>query len=1203
MTLSHVLAAFQDSSCIADFLACAKAERQIAVVDLPAAARPAVIAAAAQAIGKPTLILTARDDRAERLTGALTELLPQSRAVQQWPGPDALPYEQLPFDLAVSTQRVAILDRFVADGADTPPVVVASVRGLSHLVMPPAKLREHRQVLRVGDRFDAQSFMSWATNLGYQVTPLVQEPGTVARRGGIIDIYPPAASDPIRIDLFGDEIESIRLFDPTSQRSRDRLEQITLLPPFELPLWRLTEAALAVEQLDRSNLRPEVEGEWRRMLDRMAAGLPPASLDLFAPFLLTERATLLDYLPPDGLVILDEPAAIRLAARQLEEHAAELVEGFEANGELPPGLPRPFAEWSALEDGLLQRHWLTLGLETEKFAAESTSLTCIAEAPLFAGRLARLTEEVGAMLRDGWRIVLATDQVDRLTEVFEERDIFPRRDKRRERTEIAPLLPGTLEIVASDLDAGWMISSDKLLVLSDLEIFGFHKQTRRGGRRSRADNLAFATSLTPGEYVVHIDHGIARFRGLVRVETNGVEREYLLLEYAKGDKLYVPVDQSDRVTRYGGGGVEPTVTRLGSGEWLRTKRRVRRAVREMAFELVQLYAARETVQGHAFGPDTAWDIELAESFPYTETPDQLRAINEVKADMESPKPMDRLVCGDVGFGKTEVALRAAFKAVNGGKQVAVLVPTTVLALQHLSTFTQRLAPFPVRIEMLSRLRTPREQREVIKGLADGSVDIVIGTHRLIQKDVRFKDLGLLIIDEEQRFGVRHKEALKQLRTEVDVLTMSATPIPRTLHMALSGIRDISVIDTPPQARLPIRTFVTAASDELIREAILREIDRGGQVYVVHNRVHSIGRLAHRLRELVPEARFGVGHGQMDEEVLEEVILGFVRHEFDVLICTTIIESGVDIPNVNTIIIDNADTLGLTQLYQLRGRVGRGTNRAYAYLIYKPGKVLTPEAQARLEAIQEATELGAGLRIAMRDMEIRGAGNILGAEQSGHIAEVGYDLYVRLLSQAVEEIKHGRPITEPGAIQLDLPITALIPASYIADVELRLATYRQIAAVNSRAELEEMRQELEDRFGPIPDEVEHLLALIAVRIRCSDLGIESVVEREREIVIRPVETQRLDSRRLTSKIGRALKLTPHSVRIRLPDLEIPWLEALDTVLDAIEVARPLSRPPSPDGGGHSKPRPTPQRKSRVVTRVDGHRRKPAKPAAPAGSHKR
>ncbi|MGH2535518.1 MAG: transcription-repair coupling factor [Thermomicrobiales bacterium] len=1153
MSLSNLLAPICETPGVADVLRkIEQGTRAIPVSDLPTSARPALIAAVLSSTSRPTFVVTTRQDRADSLCAAINEYLPRNRYAALWPSPDGLPYEQLPFDLDVSTRRVALLDRLTHGERSHPTPVVVSARGLIQILMPPADLEAHARVLRTGDRLDVDSLLSWATLQGYAITPLVQEPGTIARRGGIVDIFPPAAEHPIRVDLFGDEIESIRAFNPSSQRSEQRLASVRLLPPTELPLWRLPEAARAIATLERSGLRAEVAAEWERMIEKMESGATPASVDLFAPYLLDIPTTLLDYLPSAGLLIVDEPSSVRLAGTQLEAQAIELVAGFVANGELPPGLELPVAAWSAIDRDMTRRQRLIVGQATAGSRAEPVSLADVIDAPVYAGRLARMIEDVGERLDGGWRVVMATDQVDRITDLFEEQDIFPRKDLRRDHAEPAPLDPGALDIRASDLDGGWMIPSARTMVLSDLELFGFRKQTRRGVQRSLADNLAFATSLTPGEFVVHVDYGIAKFLGLTRIEHGGVEREYLWLEYAKGDKLYVPVDQSDRVARYGSGGVDPVVTRLGTGEWARVKRNVRRAVREMAFELVQLYATRETNEGFAFPEDSTWDLELAESFPYAETPDQRRAIDDVRSDLETARPMDRLVCGDVGFGKTEVALRSAFKAVNAGKQVAVLVPTTVLALQHFATFTQRLAPFPVRVEMLSRLRSRQEQRAVVAGLADGTVDVVIGTHRLVQRDVKFKNLGLVVIDEEQRFGVRHKEFLKQIRAEVDVMTMSATPIPRTLHMSLAGIRDISVIDTAPRARLPIRTFVTAFSDNLVREVILREMDRGGQVFVVHNRVHSIDQLAHRLRILVPEARFGVGHGQMAEDVLEEVILSFVRHDYDVLISTTIIESGVDIPNVNTIIIDNADTLGLTQLYQLRGRVGRSTNRAYAYLLYRPGKLLTAEARERLEAIQEATELGAGMRIAMRDMEIRGAGNILGAEQSGHIAAIGYDLYIRLLSQAVDEIKQGKPIAEEGAVLLDLPLTALIPADYVEDMELRLATYRRVAAVTTPGDLNDMRQELEDRFGPIPDEVEHLLALIAVRIRCVELGIESVVEREREIVIRPVDTRQMQTSRLARHLGKAIRFTPNSIRLRLPELSVPWQQALDAVLDAVEL---------------------------------------------------
>ena len=876
------------------------------------------------------------------------------------------------------------------------------------------------------------------------------------------------------------------------------------------------------------------------------------SIDLFAGYLVPEKTTLIDYLPAEALVILDQPDALTRVARQVDSQARDLSRTFRDSGELPAGLTLPFTPSRKVLNGLSARTPIRLGA-SEADDKRAISASTITAPPVFSGNLSLLTTTLSDQISDAWAIALATDQVDRISDIVVEKGVHPRLVKSGPERPSAPLLPGTVEIHPSDLMSGWMWPEGKLAVWTDFEIFGFRKQPRRTGKRTSSERRSFAESLEAGEFVVHIDHGVARFTGLVRMETGGIEREYLLLEYERGDKLYVPVDQSDRVSRYSGGGLNPALNRLGSGEWVRTKRKVKQAVREMAFELIQLYAYRESGEGIAFPPDTRWDMELAESFPYAETIDQAKAINSVTADMESVRPMDRLVCGDVGFGKTEIAIRAAFKAVNAGRQVAIQVPTTVLALQHFTTFRERLAAFPVRVEMLSRLRGRKEQEAILAGLRDGAVDIVIGTHRLVQKDVAFKNLGLAVIDEEQRFGVRHKEFLKQLRTEVDVLTMSATPIPRTLHLSLSGIRDISMIETAPQDRLPIRTFVTAYTDQLIREVILREIDRGGQVFVVHNRVHDIDRLANRLRKAVPEARFGIGHGQMDENVLEEVMLGFVRRDFDVLIATTIIESGVDIPNVNTIIIDNADTLGLTQLYQLRGRVGRSNHRAYAYLLHQPHKRLSIEALERLETIQEATELGAGLRVAMRDLEIRGAGNMLGAEQSGHIATVGYELYVRLLSQAIEEVRSGRPALEQGPVTLDLPLSALIPDDYVSDTELRLNLYRQIAGVETLEQSAGLEDELRDRFGDFPDEVEHLFALISLRIRSAALGIDSVVERDREIVIRPVHTSRVDRRRLESKLGAAIKVTPNSLRLKLLELTIPWQEALEFTLSEAETA--------------------------------------------------
>jgi transcription-repair coupling factor (superfamily II helicase) len=1152
MTLAHLIPVLRNTDQLQTVGKAIEQGESIALFDLPSSARAPVLAAIAGKQRRVVLVLSSREDRTRELYGNLQEFLPADHPLLHWPAPEGVPWDRLPRDAHASGRRVAILSAIADAAPDIPLTVVSSVAGLMHSVLDREALLERRRILRRNSRIDERELLLWARESGYEVVPLVTAPGQVARRGGIVDIFGPGSLDPIRIDLFGDEIESIRKFNAANQRTFERLDEIALLPAAELDVWNLPGAVGEFRKLPFEPLRPEVLQELEMTLDRAAAGALPASFDIFVPWLPDAKSTLADHLPREALVVVDDPDAVELAARQRHAHAAETLDAAVQSGELPPGLPPAIATWRSLRQRLRSRQVVYTGSSGAGAGTSEFSLASFGTAPLFAGRQAEMIRDIRERLSEGWRITIATDQSERLTHALESADCYPRRLKGATGTP-AELQPGSVEVLHSDLDGGWTEASSRTLVLTDLEIFGFHKRIRRSAERSRDIASLDPQALTSGEHVVHVDHGIARFAGLTRVEMGGVEREYLLLEFARGDKLYVPVEQAHRVSRYSAGGLSPELSKLGSGEWVRAKRRVRRAVREMAFELLSLYARREAVDGFQYSPDTQWDLELAESFPYAETPDQQRAIDDVRADMESDRPMDRLIAGDVGFGKTEVAIRAAFKAVNAGKQVAVLVPTTVLALQHLTTFTQRLAGYPVQIEMLSRLRSPKEQRAVLEGLKDGSVDIVIGTHRLVQSDVSFRDLGLVVIDEEQRFGVRHKEFLKQLRTEVDFITMSATPIPRTLHSALAGIRDISIIDTPPQARLPVRTFVTGSDDHLIREVILRELDRGGQVFVVHNRVATIGKVAAGIQQLVPEARVGIGHGQMEEHVLEQVMIDFIDREFDVLVCTTIIESGVDIPNANTIVIDNADTLGLTQLYQLRGRVGRGSNRAYAYLLYRPRKPLSVEAEARLEAIQEATELGAGMRVAMRDMEIRGAGNILGAEQSGHIADVGYELYLRLLSQAVEEIRAGKPVQEQAPVTLDLPLTALIPASYIPDVELRLSIYRTIAAVARPWEVQQVREELVDRFGDIPEEVERLFSLISLRLKSEALGIESIVEREREIVLRPVDTSVVDRQRIHAKLGPSVKFTPQSIRIRLPDLEIPWATALDTVIDAIEAA--------------------------------------------------
>jgi transcription-repair coupling factor (superfamily II helicase) len=768
---------------------------------------------------------------------------------------------------------------------------------------------------------------------------------------------------------------------------------------------------------------------------------------------------------------------------------------------------------------------------------------------------------VHAAIRAGKRAVIVSQQSARLAELFQAEGVAASPVERIE----APPPPGSVSLVHGSLAHGWSLDlgGGALVLATDAEVFGFTKQ-RRNVRQRMGGREAFLAALTPGDYVVHIEHGIARFAGLVRRKApdTGVEREYLELRYAESDRLFVPTEQVDRVDRYvGPSDHTPSLTRLGSGEWVRTKERVRRAVTDLAQELLTLYAARELKPGHAFGEDTPWQQEMEAAFSYVETADQLSALGEIKRDMEQPRPMDRIVIGDVGYGKTELAIRAAFKAVMDGKQVGVLVPTTVLAQQHFQTFTERVSGFPVRVDVLSRFRSDAEQKTILADLAEGKIDVLIGTHRILQRDVVFKDLGLVIVDEEQRFGVGHKERLKHLRAEVDVLTLSATPIPRTLHMSLTGIRDMSTIETAPEERLPVKTFVTEWDERLIREAILRELDRGGQVYFVHNRVHNIELIARWLRDLVPEAELCIGHGQMPEETLEKNMLAFQRGACDVLLCTTIIESGLDIPNVNTIIINQADRLGLSQLYQLRGRVGRGAHRAYAYLLYDRNHALSETAQKRLQAIFEATELGAGFQIALRDLEIRGAGNLLGSEQSGHIGAVGYELYAKMLGEAVERMRalqRGEAPPPPTAppVTVDLPITAHIPEAFIPDINLRLSLYQRLGETHDVAGVEDALAEIRDRFGEPPPALKNLLEIIRIKAYARRIGLTSVTLEDGVVVLRaprPIPHRE----RLHGAFGEDVQVGSTQVRIAQRG---DWRTTLVRVLERLD---PDYAPPTPD----------------------------------------
>ena len=899
---------------------------------------------------------------------------------------------------------------------------------------------------------------------------------------------------------------------------------------------------------------------------------------------LFNHGSLLDYFPEHGLLVMCWPSEILEAAEENDQRAQQLRRVKERRGELPLNFPSPHLQWDELEPRIA-RVGKRLDVESwggDHLVPRDTHILPFTSTPAFLGKLDSFAEETAEMAMEEYMVVAVTSHSRRLGEILAEHGVTADLPMSLEKAPAG----GSVTVLQSrgpGLSDGFIlrVNGQRLAVFSDAEIFGVTKQ-RRPTRRAAARREAFLEELSPGDYVVHVEHGIARFVGTGPMSDDKDGTEYLILQYAQGDKLYVPMEHLDRVTSYVAPmDHPPSLTRLGTQEWRRTKERVARSTREMAAELLSLYAARELAEGHSFAQDPPWQAELETSFPYEETPDQLAAIGEVKTDMESSRPMDRLVCGDVGYGKTEIALRAAFKAVMDGRQVAILVPTTVLAQQHYATFSQRLSAYPVAIEVLSRFRTEGEQRQITEGLASGRIDMCIGTHRLIQKDVRFKDLGLVVIDEEQRFGVAHKERLKRMRREVDVLTMTATPIPRTLHMSLAGVRDMSTMETPPEERLPIKTYISEFSDELIREAILRELDRQGQVYFLHNRVHSIEYMAIYLRQLVPEARVGVAHGQMPEGELERAMIEFADGKMDVLACTTIIESGLDIPNVNTLIVNRADTFGLAQLYQLRGRVGRSARRAYAYLLAPRTQSLSEAAQKRLKAMLAATELGAGFRIAMKDLEIRGAGNILGAEQSGYIHAVGFDLYTRLLSSAVEELRAMRATTIPTeqeegpdagalasaivpgglsghqelgtalsdglAVAVDLGIPASVPQDYVEDLPTRLGIYQRLVRLAELSDADELADELRDRFGPLPWQAQNLLYVVRLKLRSQRAGVESITREGQRIVLQLKDEVGGARRALQRDLGAGVVVGNAQIRLELDQLPDGWEERLvDTV---------------------------------------------------------
>jgi transcription-repair coupling factor (superfamily II helicase) len=1068
--------------------------------------RSSIIAALHKGLNLPVLVIVSQPENAKRLYDELQTWCPISALLQYFPEIDFLAGEYSATDTFAVTERLRTLSSLTscrdisADGQS--PLIVSSALAVVNRTLPRDGFIASCRVLNVRTNIDPLQLVKEWQDMGYESENIVEVPGTMSRRGGIVDVFSPDSELPARIEFVGNEVESIRLFDPKTQRSLQLVTSVTIVPAKES--------------------QQHISGD-----------------------------TILDYLPERSLLITDDLDELKAVIDKLDYEAEEFRQMKIQRGETVPNLP--ILSWPDFEIGIRK---IGRRLTLCSWNIDSSDKDCLQSLPLapvpsYGGRLVAFSEGLREMLKENCRIVVVSQQTNRLAELLEEQDIPASQVLQVE--QVPPLKSVTL--VQGSLAEGWDIR-DICTLFTDNEIFGFVKQRRLFKKRPVRHHW-FVSGLTPGDYIVHIEHGIAKFAGLTKMLSEDIEREYLVLEYAAGDRLYVPTDQVDRVSRYVGAGDQlPTLSRLGTHEWARTKQRIKESVANIARELLSLYAAREVVPGFAFSPDNLWQQELESSFPYVETTDQSEAVYAVKSDMEKPEPMDRLVCGDVGYGKTEVALRAAFKSVLDGKQVALLVPTTVLAQQHFTTFRDRLQSFPLRVEMLSRFCTEKEQASIIEGLAAGTVDICIGTHRLLQKDVVFKDLGLMIIDEEQRFGVIHKEHFKKLRREIDILTLSATPIPRTLHMSLAGIRDMSTIETPPEERLPIKTYVGAYDERVIREAILCELERNGQVFFVHNRVHSIAMVANKLSSLVPEGRICIAHGQMPEGELESVMTDFVNHRSDILVTTTIIESGLDMPNVNTLIVDQADKLGLTQLYQLRGRVGRGSNNAYAYFFFDRGKQLTPEARKRLKTISEATELGAGFAIAMKDLEIRGAGNLLGVEQSGYIAAVGFDLYCRLLAEAVEDVKQGkaeedgRKMLQTPVPTLALPLTAYIPEEYVSDLSTRLNFYQRLAATKQVQEIEGIALELSDRFGPMPKVVRNLLYVVEIKQLAAAAMVKSISAEDRQVVLNFDGTREINRLSLTQDFKYGVKVSSSRIKLDIKMLGDRWRDVLREVLQKI-----------------------------------------------------
>ncbi|NJC87051.1 MAG: transcription-repair coupling factor [Desulfuromonas sp.] len=1065
----------------------------------------AYLAAGLLAAGEPKLAVLAPDQAAaQQFCEALAFYHGRPDEVALFPGWELDPYSPLSPHPDVEAQRLATLTALAAGRLRA---VVTTVRAVQQRLIPRAVLENLHLVLQAGREYPRDELLAKLLSLGYQRVPLVEERGSFAVRGDLVDLFPPAFSSPVRLAFFGDELEELRPFEAITQRTgNERLTSLELSPAREMVLageHLATYCARVRARCDELELPRSVR---EALLSEAREGLLAPGREQLLPFNYPGLDTLFDYLGRVRWLVLDPPAVasaadeLALLVREGERRQQERGEAFAPAIDFylsPEELETRLGCNPRLDLAALQVYRLDDDFPLFRVPVQGNG-DLRPDHPSHDGTLGYLVARLRDWREDGWRVLLVCHQegqAERLRDLLE-----PSGLPLRWAPELAAgtATPPGLTITVGNITDGFRLIEEKLAVITDDEIFGprVHRRTRRRDRRVFESSLA---DLRPGHHVVHADYGIARYHGLLHLAAGGTEGDFLHLEFAGDDRLYLPVERIEKVQKYVADGGEPRLDKMGSGSWEKAKLKARAAVEELARDLLHIQARRQLTEGFRYTPPDRLYREFEAAFPYEETPDQLEAIEAVLNDLQSGKPVDRLICGDVGYGKTEVAIRAAFKVVLDGRQVAVLVPTTVLARQHLETFRQRLADFPVTIEMVSRFRTPAEQKAILARTAEGKVDILIGTHRLLQADVRFKDLGLVVVDEEQRFGVAHKERLKKLRAEVDLLTLTATPIPRTLHLSLTGIRDLSIIDTAPVDRQAIRTYVTRFDDDLVRDAILRELKRGGQVYFVHNRVQTIDAMAEFLRTLLPNVRIGVGHGQMNETVLEKAMLDFIEGRIDLLLCTAIIENGLDIARANTIIIDRADTFGLAQLYQLRGRVGRSSVRAYAYLLIPGEGSLTHDARERLRVLQEQTELGAGFRIARHDLELRGAGDLLGARQAGQIAAIGFELYTELLEETVKELQ-GQVHEARIDPEVRLGLSAYLPEGYVADPNQRLVFYRRMAAAVDEDELYAAGDELRDRFGELPEPAQLLLEVMKLRVLMKQLRIEQAEYDGQQLVL-------------------------------------------------------------------------------------------------------